>query len=443
MTTSDYLRSIVASQKKGVARGIYSVCSYNRYVIEAAFLQALEDDSRVLIESTCNQVNQFGGYTGMRPEDFKTYVFSIAEDVRFPVEKIILGGDHLGPYPFQREPARDAMDKAREMVRGYILSGCTKIHLDTSMPLAGDRLDRSRALPLDAIAERCAQLCAVAEGLFEHSGLKSSGLPAPLYVIGTEVPAPGGSDEVEEGLRVTLVEDMEETLAAVGKQFRDNDLQDAWERVFAIVVQPGVEHGDHTIVEYDREKAKELSRAIQRHPNIVYEGHATDYQTAERLREMVEDGIAILKVGPVLTFTLRETVFMLNCMEEELFGGRSGVSLSGFRETLDRAMRDNPAHWEKHYTGDETTVGFKRKYSFFDRARYYWADERVGASLALLLKNLKTTEIPLSLVSQFLPRQYEKIRDGRLERDPEAFIRDRIMEKLTSYSYAAGNRTEG
>ena len=77
MRGGDYLKSIVDNQKNGVPKGIYSVCSYNQYVIEASFEQAIEDDSVVLIESTCNQVNQFGGYTGMRPADFKNYILWI------------------------------------------------------------------------------------------------------------------------------------------------------------------------------------------------------------------------------------------------------------------------------------------------------------------------------------------------------------------------------
>ena len=64
-----------------------------------------------------------------------------------------------------------------------------------------------------------------------------------------------------------------------------------------MVVQPGVEHGDHTILEYDRARAAHLARAIRDLPRLVFEGHTTDYQTPQALTQMVEDGIAILKVG--------------------------------------------------------------------------------------------------------------------------------------------------
>ena len=95
MGNQNPLRDVVAAQKQGKPRGILSICSYNRYVIRSAIQQALEDDSVVLIESTCNQVNQFGGYTGMTPMDFREVVFHIAGSMGFPLDGVILGGDHL------------------------------------------------------------------------------------------------------------------------------------------------------------------------------------------------------------------------------------------------------------------------------------------------------------------------------------------------------------
>ena len=440
MEGTEYLQNIVIDQKKGIPKGIYSVCSYNRYVIEASFRQAMEDESVVLIESTCNQVNQYGGYTGMKPVDFKRYIFSIAGSMNFPNERIILGGDHLGPYPFQNEKAESAMDKAREMVREYMLTGVSKIHLDASMSLGDDPGGPNSTLDPRIIAERCAELCDMAEKTHGEVGKKNNQLPAPVYVIGTEVPAPGGSDEVEKGLEITGVSDLKETVSLTMELFQKYNLHDAWERVIAVVVQPGVEHGGHTIVEYDREKAKDLTSSLKEFPHLVFEGHATDYQTARGLKEMVEDGIAILKVGPSLTFATREAVFLLNYMEEEIFRGSPHVTLSKFSDTLENAMLENPKHWQKHCQGSEPELQFARKYSFFDRARYYWMDEKVKNSLKVLIENLGSRDIPLSLISQFFPEQYNKIRAGKLQKGPEALIRDRIREILKVYSYAVGNR---
>jgi len=441
MKTENYLKKIVVSQHKGNPEGMYSVCSYNRYVIEATLLQAMEDGSPILIESTCNQVNQFGGYTGMKPVNFRDFIFSIAGSMQFPPERIIYGGDHLGPYPFCDEPVESAMTKAKEMVRQYVQAGAIKIHLDTSMRCADDLGTKDTPLDKEVIAERCALLCRIAEdncAVMSRNGMSTQ---EPLYVIGTEVPTPGGSDEVEEGLKITKVEDLEETIALTKESFYRNKLQGAWERVIAVVVQPGVEHGDHTIIEYDRQKVKELTDALKKHPGIVFEGHATDYQTANGLRAMVEDGIAFLKVGPSLTFAAREALFLLSYIEEELSSFNIGMKRSRFIYSLEQAMLKNPVHWRKHYTGSERELFFARKYSLFDRARYYLGDEDVVEALKTLIENLRSVDLPLSLISQFFPGQYGKIRREELEKDPEALIRDRIRGVLADYSFAVGYRS--
>lgn len=73
------LEKIVQQHKSGKQNGIYSVCSAHPLVIEAALLQALDNDSFLLIEATSNQVDQFGGYTGMTPADFYQYVIEQAK----------------------------------------------------------------------------------------------------------------------------------------------------------------------------------------------------------------------------------------------------------------------------------------------------------------------------------------------------------------------------
>ncbi|MGO4211540.1 class II D-tagatose-bisphosphate aldolase, non-catalytic subunit, partial [Terriglobus sp. YAF25] len=118
--------------------GIYAVCSAHPWVIEAAALQALEDGTSLLVEATSNQVNQDGGYTGMQPSDFRSFVGEIAEGVGVPVERLYFGGDHLGPNPWSSLNAVEAMKRACRMVDQYARAGFTKIHLDASMPCLGD-----------------------------------------------------------------------------------------------------------------------------------------------------------------------------------------------------------------------------------------------------------------------------------------------------------------
>lgn len=427
------LKTVVECQKNGIPRGICSICSSNSYVIETAMEKALEDDTYVLIEATANQVNQYGGYTGMKPHDFRDFVVNIANKVGLCYSKVILGGDHLGPLVWKNEPSEVAMLKAKELIRQYVLAGFTKIHIDTSMCLCDD--PQGGALETSVIAERAAVLCAVAEEAYKELKKTHFEAVAPVYVIGSEVPIPGGRQE-EGDLKVTEVKDLETTIKEFEDIFLTKALSDAWNNVIAVVVQPGVEFGDETVHEYDSKKARKLSRYIKKLPNLVFEGHSTDYQTSNSLKQMVEDGIAILKVGPALTFSVREALFSLQNIQNELMNGDSEVNFYPFDKVLDEAMLSNPVHWKKYYHGDENKVKLSRKYSLFDRCRYYLTEPNVRKAINALVTSLKYTDIPITLISQFLPIQYYKIRNGVLRNDPEEIIKDKVRNVLDGYSYA-------
>ena len=428
------LIELVRLQKKGVPAGIYSVCSANELVIEAVMDRAKAGGGPVLIEATANQVNQYGGYTGMKPADFRDFVFSIAEKRGFPRNRIILGGDHLGPLTWKDLPSEKAMEESKELIRQFVQAGFTKIHLDTSMYLADD--DKGKKLDTGVIAKRGAELCETAEKAFTILQSAEPMALHPVYVVGSEVPIPGGSQEEEEGLQVTRASAFEETVSVFKKAFHDLGLHDAWEQVMAIVVQPGVEFGDESIHAYNREAAGELTEALKKYPNLVFEGHSTDYQTPVALKQMVEDGIAILKVGPALTFALREALFALCMIEKELSGDSRDVEPSGFIDVLEAEMLRHPENWKKHYHGDEGKLRLARKYSLSDRCRYYLPVNEVNLSINRLMDNLSRTPIPLTLLSQYMPVQYAKVRSGTLANDPLSLAKDRVINCIDEYLYA-------
>lgn len=413
--------------------GIYSACTANSFVLGAVMEKALETGQHVLIEATANQVNQDGGYTGMKPVDFVTFVHEIAAKIGFPLEKLILGGDHLGPLTWQKEPADVAMEKAETLIIQYVKAGFIKIHLDTSMPLPGDPKGPNTAL----IAERGARLCAVAEKAFaEYKESHPEALP-PVYVVGSEVPIPGGAQEEEEGLQVTRPADLEETVETFRTAFEKLGLTDAWDRVIAVVVQPGVEFGSDVVHEYNREAAKVLTSTLKKYPNLVFEGHSTDYQTPQCLSQMVEDGIRILKVGPALTFALREGLFALAHMEKELLSNKPDLQLSNFIEVLDEVMVAKPNNWKSHYHGTAEAIEFQRKYSLSDRCRYYLPEPSIQKAIDQLISNLSSVDIPLTLLSQYLPEQYKKIRACKLKNHPTSLLKDRIVSGcIDDYVYA-------
>ena len=428
------LKKIVELQKQGKNVGIYSVCSANGYVIEAAFKRGLSDGSCVLIESTANQCDQNGGYTGMTPADFKKFVLEIADRNGFDRNRIFLGGDHLGPLTFAYKDEAEAMADSEELIRHYVAAGFTKIHIDTSMKVNSDPEDVR--LSDEIIAGRGAHLAKVAEETYKELLERDPEAIPPVYVIGSEVPIPGGAVGAEDnGVQVTKVEDFKNTVAAFEKACAKEGLvKDVWERVIGVVVQPGVEEKDSGCTEYDREKAKDLMAAIKDFPTLVFEGHSTDYQTKIKLRELVEDGVGILKVGPGLTFAMREAMFALENIEKELIYG-TDTEPSKFAEVLDAEMLKNDKNWKKHYQGTELEIRLKRKYSFSDRCRYYMPTPAVEAAADRLLTNLRTLGIPLNLLSQFMPIQYTKVREGYLKNDPVELIEDRIINTIDEYLY--------
>jgi D-tagatose-1,6-bisphosphate aldolase subunit GatZ/KbaZ len=426
----NWLADTISRHKAGEVVGIYSVCSAHPTVVEAAMVQAAADGSYVLIEATSNQVDQFGGYTGMRPPEFRDLVLAIADQRGFPRDRVVLGGDHLGPNRWQRETASAAMDKAETVIAAYVEAGYAKIHLDCSMSCADD----PTVLDDEVVAQRTARLMLVAEDTAHRTGVG-----APMYVIGTEVPVPGGAHETLGVLTPTPADRARRTVAAHRKAFADSGLDHVWLRVMALVVQPGVEFDHLHVIDYQRDATAELRRVLDDEDHLVFEAHSTDYQRPAQLRELVEDHWAVLKVGPALTFAMREALFALALIENELV---ARPSRSNLIEVVERRMLANPEYWQGYYEGDPLTQRTARRYSYSDRLRYYWADDEVDAARRTLLQNLDRTGIPMPLISQFLPYQYDRIRAGDLEPNPQALVIDRIRDAMRPYARAVSGVTE-
>ena len=430
---TNLMRDMVKAQKEGRPVGVPSYCTANELVLEALLVQAKKKDVDILIEATANQVNQFGGYTGMLPADFRDVVYGIADKVGYPKDRIVLAGDHLGPLTWVNEPEETAMDKAETLVKLFVEAGYKKIHLDTSMRLADD--DPNAPLTDETVARRGARLYQACEDSYQELLKKNPDEKRPVFIIGSEVPIPGGAQEQEDSISVTKPDAVEATLAEYKKQFSKLSDPNAMDNVIAIVVQPGVEFGDDEVFAYNRENAKELAERIKKLDGIVMEGHSTDYQPPECLKQMVEDGVGILKVGPALTFALRDGLFALSHMEKTLIpeGKRAD-----FPELLEKKMLEDDSKWKKYYQGTEEEVAIKRRYSLSDRCRYYLADQELKDAIEKLLSNLDSAEIPTGLLYQYLPIQYNKVRDGKLEKSAKSLLFDVIEEAADDYNYGAG-----
>ena len=429
--TQNPMMKLIAARREGIPAGIPSYCTANEIVIEGVLEQAGRFGDSVLIEATSNQVNQFGGYTGMKPADYRDYVWRIADRIGFDRSKIILAGDHLGPQPFQNQPGAEAMENAKEMVRQYAAAGYTKIHLDTSMRVADD--DRSQPLSDQTIARRGAILMRVAEAAWEELHKQDPTAVHPVYIIGSEVPIPGGAQEKEE-MQVTDPDAFAATVKAYKEVFAREGLSDKWQYVIAVVVQPGVEIGDADVHMYNRPDAKALCARLKDFPELMFEGHSTDYQSPQALRQMVEDGIGILKVGPALTFAAREALFALAHMEAELID--EPAKRSNYIEVVEQAMLENPKNWQKYYHGTPKEQALKRAYSYSDRSRYYMPDPRIEAAMAKLFANLEGADIPMGMLHQYMPIQYIRVRNGVLAMNPRALVKDAVRIVCEDYNYA-------
>jgi D-tagatose 6-phosphate 4-epimerase len=420
MTRTDLL-SLATNRHAGRVEGITSVCSAHPIVLRAALRFAAGHGSTVLIEATCNQVNHRGGYTGMQPADFAALVHRIAAAEACPPDQIVLGGDHLGPNPWRSQPAEAAMSEAEAMVAAYVAAGFRKLHLDCSMGCAGE----PEALDDATTAARAVRLATVAEATAARLAL-----PPPIYIIGTEVPPPGGADHVISAIEPTSPLAARQTLAIHRQIFQAAGQADAFARAIGLVVQPGVEFGNHNVVVYDPPKSAALTALLTEEPQFIFEAHSTDYQGGAALAALVRNGFQILKVGPELTFVLREALYALDLIASDLLTGYGDRPLYQAMEAL---MLAAPDHWQRHYPGTADAQWVLRHDSLSDRIRYYWTDPRAQMAVDRLMSALQGQHLPLPLIWQHLPGAAQ-FADQPL--DPVGVLIWRVTQTLETYHQA-------
>jgi D-tagatose-1,6-bisphosphate aldolase subunit GatZ/KbaZ len=288
--------------------------------------------------------------------------------------------------------------------------------------------DDPAALSDEMIARRGARLCAVAEGAHARTG----GEP-PVYVIGTEVPTPGGAAEDLSTVAVTTSQAARTTIDTHRVIFAGAGLGTAWPRVIAAVVQPGVEFDHRRVVGYDSAKARALSRMIEQCHGLVFEAHSTDYQVPAALAALVRDHFAILKVGPALTFALREALWGLDAIEREWI---NPALVSRFRNIVVGRMKADPRHWSKYYHAGGGELDYDLQYSLSDRIRYYWPDPEIVHAQDKMFRNLMQKPPPDALINQYLPIAHLALRDGLIQNSPADLAMAHVCAVLDAYHAA-------
>ena len=412
------ISNLIKDNLQGVKKGLPCFCTSNELVIDSILNFASVEKLPVVIEATCNQVNQYGGYSGKTPLEFKNWLHKLAEKQGVLSENLILGGDHLGPNPWKSESIDTAMDKARTMVMQYVEAGFTKIHLDASMACGGEPHPT-----FEQVAERSADLCAIAEA---HA-------PDPTkltYIIGTEVPIPGGEKEDLDVLAVTSTEKLDETIQSHKVAWEKRGLTNAWGRIKSVVVQPGVDFGHTRVYPYEPKKSERLCQSIHNYNGITFEAHSTDYQSNEALSQLVDGHFFFLKVGPELTFRFREAIWSL----AEIVKKISSFNDKNIQQVILDRMNLNPEHWQDYYTGTEYELEKMKIYSYSDRIRYYWGYPDVNESLNSMFETLSDIAIPENLISQY----FMGLEFGNFPSSAQGLIQTHVLKCVKRYYSACG-----
>lgn len=380
------LDKIITTNRTASGPPLPSICSAHSDVLTAALLLAEELDRPLLVEATSNQVNHQGGYTGQTPADFLSTLTEQAHALGVDADRLILGGDHLGPQAWKSSSPTQAMREASAMIAAYVEAGFTKIHLDCSEGCAGEPAQLSDG----PAAARAAELAAVAEAHARE--------PDQLrYIVGTEVPPPGGArdgHEGQEGIKPTPPDRAAATLAAHAQAFAQAGMEAAFDKVRGLVVQPGVEFGPDHVDRFNISAPDALSSVLDGHPLICFEAHSTDYQYPDVFCALAARRFAILKVGPALTFAWREAAYALSHLAGWLDGPDDLPRIMG------QLMEANPDPWRSHYPADKPLL---RHFGLADRIRYYWTQPQAVDAMVALHEALADADLPHAMLRQYLP----------------------------------------
>jgi D-tagatose-1,6-bisphosphate aldolase subunit GatZ/KbaZ len=197
-----------------------------------------------------------------------------------------------------------------------------------------------------------------------------------------------------------------------------------------------VEFGNANIALYQPERARDLISALDEMKGLLFEAHSTDYQPASSLAALVDGGFAILKVGPGLTFALREALYGLDAIADILSGDKGAGRLAA---TMEEIMLAQPDHWAGHYGGTSREQRLQRHFSYSDRIRYYWPDARATQAVDQLLARLPGT-IPETLVSQYLARLYPDVVEKRVAAKARDLCLAAVDAALAPYAAATALR---
>jgi D-tagatose-1,6-bisphosphate aldolase subunit GatZ/KbaZ len=121
-------------------KALPSFCTANFLVLNTLLIFCKKKKLPALIESTSNQVNQFGGYSKNHPKDFIKKINGFIKSLKINKKSVYFGGDHLGPLPWKNNKSSVALKNSIKLIDLYLKANYQKIHIDTSIQCKDDKL---------------------------------------------------------------------------------------------------------------------------------------------------------------------------------------------------------------------------------------------------------------------------------------------------------------
>ena len=321
-------------------KSLPSFCTSNFNVIKLLIIFAKYNNLPILIETTSNQINQYGGYTYLKPKQFLRKINRIAKNLKYKNE-IMFGADHLGPLPWKDFEENKALKNAKKLFKDVIKAGYKKIHIDTGIKLKGDKF-----LSKVKIFNRCKSIFNTVSG----NSIKNI-----FFVFGTEVPIAGGENKYN--LKNTNINSIKNDVKYY-KKFKKN---------FSLVIEPGLGFTNQKIYKLKMTSYSQ-KKNISYKNNFTYEAHSSDYQDLSSLKKLVKNNFKFLKVGPELTFNYMKAILKMEKIEKLTFKS----NLSEIKKKISREMEIDKTFWKNYYFGNKKKIEYLKFNSYLDRSRYYW-----------------------------------------------------------------------
>jgi len=349
-----------------IKHSLPSFCTANFNVIKILIIFAKHHNLPILLESTSNQVNQFGGYTGLTPKEFYKKISKLKKKIKINKKQVMIGADHLGPLPWKKFNSKVALKNAKTLIKKCIALKYDKIHIDSTIICKDDK-----SLNLNFIRSR-------SEEIFNTVPKKN--IKDVFFVFGSEVPfAGGGNNSKPKPSKLNNIKTDYSLYNSVLKNLNINK-----KNKFSLVIEPGMAFSNSKVILPKLEKfRKRLS--FSKKNNFSYEAHSTDYQKLKTLKKLVKNNFRFLKVGPELTFYFYQAIKKMEEIEHMYCNKKSNIEYE-----LINAMQRDDKYWKDYYKGTKNKIKFLKLNSYLDRMRYYWDSKKVKKSMNKLIKNINT-----------------------------------------------------